>query len=123
MSGAPGAFLAHLIRQIADKTDRAHGLHCAAQTAAQANLLAQPNFIQRFKILFPRFLVEEIRAEDHRIRGKRRLLQLCGVIKPRLHAESARQCLRPARGKLRHVEVSVHHPVFRLHPEADEQIF
>jgi len=95
----------------------------AAEAAAQANLLAQPDRIQRFKILLPRFLVEEIRTEDHRVGGKRRLLQLGRVIESRLHAEGARQRLRPARGKLRHVEVSVHHPVFRLHPEADEQIF
>ena len=39
--------------------------YLTAEAAAQANLLAQPNFIQRFKILFPRFLVEEIRTEDH----------------------------------------------------------
>ena len=65
----------------------------AAEAAAQANLLAQPDRIQRFKILLPRFLVEEIRTEDHRIGGKRRLLQLGGVIKPRLHAERPRQRL------------------------------
>ena len=118
-----GTFLAHLIRQIADETDRAHGLHRAAEAAAQANLLAQPDRIQRFKILLPRFLVEEIRTEDHRVGGKRRLLQLGRVIESRLHAEGARQRLRPARGKLRHVEVGVHHPIFRLHAEADKQIF
>ena len=95
----------------------------AAEAAAQANLLAQPDRVQRFKILFPRFLVEEIRTEDHRVGGKRRLLQLGRVIESRLHAEGARQRLRPARGKLRHIEVGVHHPIFRLHAEADKQIF
>ena len=116
------AFLAHLRRQVGDEVEHAHRLHGAADAAAQAHLLAQAHVVERLEVLLPCLLIEEVRAEDDRVGGERRLAQLRRVVKPRLAAECARQGLRAAGGQLRHVQVAVDHPDLHRRAPAHKEV-